>query len=58
MRNQFRLKDARLERELTQAQVAALMGVHTRTYRRYENMEQKVPWWHEGKAIDFIKGDI
>lgn len=34
------LKEIRKERGMTQAQVAAELGVNEKTYRRYENGEQ------------------
>lgn len=39
---QYDLKHLRLKASLTQLQVANELGVHLRTYRRYENFECKL----------------
>ena len=39
----------RRKKGLTQQQAADLIGIHIRTYRRYETLDQLVPWWREDK---------
>lgn len=49
MIKQHELKERRLKLGLTQKQVADKLGIHFRTWRRYENLEQIVPYWNEHK---------
>lgn len=39
-----RIKDLRVDRDLSQATVAASIGLYTTTYQRYERGEREVPF--------------
>lgn len=45
-------KQARLLRDLTQQEVADLLGVHRQTYMKWENRPDEIP---VGKAKEFSK---
>jgi len=58
-----RLRDLRQDRDLTQAQVAAIFFMQTTQYRRYENGESDIPLELAKKfakyynvSIDYIAG--
>lgn len=38
-----RIRDTREDRDLTQLQIAEILGLHLTTYRRYELGEQTIP---------------
>lgn len=58
-----RLRDLRQDRDLTQAQIAAIFFMQTTQYRRYENGESDIPLELAKKfakyynvSIDYIAG--
>ena len=52
MRKIYRLKDLRHDADLTQAQIAKIMHMHTNQYQRYENQSSDLPLQ---LAIQFAK---
>ena len=58
-----RLKDLREDRDMTQAQIAALLGTAREQYNKYELGKQEIPFHHVitlarfyNVSIDYIAG--
>lgn len=58
-----RLKDLREDRDMTQAQIAALLGTAREQYNKYELGKQEIPFHHVitlarfyNVSIDYISG--
>lgn len=53
-----RLKDLRNDKELSQKEVAALLGIQQTVYSRYERGFQKIPLEHLIKLADFYQVSV
>ena len=59
----LRLRDLRQDRDKTQAEIAALLGIDQRVYSNYETGKREIPVHHllvladyYGTSIDYIVG--
>lgn len=53
-----RLKDLRVQQELSQAEVAKILGVQRVVYRRWEHGDREVPAWVLNSLADFYETSI
>lgn len=50
-----RIADLRIDKDFKQKEIAALLGLHTEVYRRYEKGRREIPVWAVIKLAEIYK---